>query len=266
MMRQKVKVAWNRQYLSFRDELVSCIFGADRVQITREQFRCIGGRVITGFEDDPALHRSVRDMLREINIKAIIGKELVTLARIPVVAIDKEHWQKIIDKGVSRIISVMESRRMGEVVMTTCGLRNYLTFWPDTKAFNDMLIAEFKARDHVIRITSRGVQVRRKTELAVDIPRMRLHNGRSLFHILMLPAIATKRRWMKGYDYALTVEKTEGVFILLEQCAGIQDENGEMLMSVALHRNDVLLINAAALGLLEKAFAKINVEFLVRKL
>ena len=259
-MRKTVKVNWNSEYRLFREQLSSALGSEPKMVLTRADFLRRAQNTIQGTVDDGEFHRSVRNMLAEINIKAVIGKDQVALTPIKSAKTDVYQWVAIIENGVRRILDHMRERNFTEHGMQIEAFAYYIPIWPNSPVFTTRLIAEFRKHGYDFHRNRTTVVVRKSKNS--DVPRMQLHNGRTLLDILCSPVITQKRRWSKGYTHAITVNATS-VVALSEP---INDDNDEPLNAVAMGRDNILLVNESALQIITRAFSEFPDDVHVRQL
>jgi hypothetical protein len=266
-MRKNVVVNWNQQYRNLRAQILSELDNKPKVVLLRKVFadwaadtlKTFGGKK---FEDNGEFHRAVRALMAEVSVKVVIGQQQVAITRMHVVKIEVDQWPAIIENGVRRVIEYMNSRnsKVTECGMTIEQFKNLMTFWPNTPVFNMRLQAEF--REHGLGFQHNKTTVVVRKLRGEDAPRMQLHNGRTLLHILCTPVITQKRRWAKGYTHAITVNETS----LIGISEPINDENNEPLNAIAMGRDNVLLVNEPALQIISRAFEQHPDDIIVRQL
>jgi len=257
------RVTWNAQHVALRNTVLAELsaLSSRKIYLPVDVFTKMAQKHIRDFEYNNTTKIKLRELLSEVDVRATLGKYVATFEILKPDYVPKDQWPSIIENGVNSIISYMQERSATEHGLTRDGLRAYLPVWPDCAAFNEQLQNAIRSKGYTLNITRTRACVRKIAVPTGEVPTMRVHNGISLFDILVRPTLTHKRRWLKGFTHALSSD--EAVVMLDTRIA---DENGELLPACVITHGDVVLVNRSAHEIIMRCAQKQNTQITVRTL
>ena len=257
------QVKWNGQYLALRADLVSSLasLSSPKLFLPVDVLIKMAIKHIPDFEYTNTVRSKIRELMAEVDIKATLGKYSTSFERPPTVEVPKEQWPAIIENGARSLISHMIEHDATEHGMGRESLKAHLVIWPDIAEFNAQFTEAMKARGYRLHMTRSRVYVR-KIVVANVKPVYCKHTVISLLDILTKPTLTIKRRWSKGFSHSVSVDDDVALFLDAE----INDECGIGVDRIIIERGEVLLVNAAALEILQDSARDAHKELVVKSL